>query len=119
MEISSNCIHVNSNELTEAFPNIVQFKFNHLRKYKSYKQVRGEPAKCSECQAILLQSLICSICNTSNNLDSTQTPQIPDSEDVEFVINEKKYGDENAKYVVFCLDLSGSKGDPVYVRIIF
>ena len=118
MEVSSNCIHVNPNAPAEAFPNIVQFKFNHLRKYMSYKQVKGEPVKCSACQAILLQSQTCSICNNSNKLNSTQTRQIPDNEDVEFVINEKKYGDENAKYIVLCLDLSGSMGDPVYVRII-
>ena len=118
MNISSTHIHVNPNSPKEAFPNVINFRFNHLKIYKSYKQVKGEPNKCVGCDAVLLNNWTCCFCNTENDIKR----ELPDANEVEFIISEKKYSDENTKYsdentkyVVFCLDMSGSMKKPVLV----
>ena len=111
MNASSTHIHVNPNSPKDAFPNVINFRFNHLKKYKSYKQVRGEPKKCVGCGAVLLINWTCRFCDKENDTNC----ELPESNDVEFILEQNRYSDENAKYIVFCLDMSGSMGEPVIV----
>lgn len=111
MNISSTYIHVNPNLPKYAFPNVINCHFKRLIRNKSFKEIKGEPKKCVGCGAVLLNNWTCCFCNTDNDIKS----ELPDANEVEFIIIEKKYNDENAKYVVFCLDMSGSMKKPVLV----
>ena len=115
MDLSSSHIHINPNAPNDAFPNILRFYYDHLRFDHSHKIVKRELATCRSCRSVLVESWKCEICQNKNEPNrSINGPFLAVSNNVQYVINDG-YDESASRYVVFCIDISGSMGETVLV----
>ena len=115
MELSSSHLYINPNAPNDAFPNILSFNYDQLRFDHSHKIVKRELATCRACRSVLVESWKCPICQTENEpKKGLDAPVLADGNNVQYVISDG-YDELPSKYIVFCIDISGSMGESVEV----
>ena len=114
--------NVVKSEVDEPDTNIVSMKFNQLVE-TSLAHV-GDPIKCGNCEAILSKISvvgntlafdgkriwICEFCNFENKI-FIENNEIPKEDEVTYIIEpaaEKKEEITDSKYLIYCIDISGS-----------
>ncbi|CAF1031332.1 unnamed protein product [Brachionus calyciflorus] len=112
--------------------NIISINFDEL--ISNNILVSGPPIQCRKCQAIMSKTSgdnlssdkkiwTCEFCLEQNSLDSTTLDHLPSEEDVTFLLEQApqtSLGDtenlSNDKYLIYCIDISGSMREPVKMK---